>query len=84
MLKVDLSKAKTMDSEKLKIVTLHSFSPQACEAESIMLNLAGQLIMVQRDRSGPQIREKESSSNQRKLVSKQTCMGFHSPFLSKV
>ncbi|XP_019333630.1 guanine nucleotide exchange factor subunit RIC1 isoform X3 [Alligator mississippiensis] len=41
---------------------------QACEAESIMLNLAGQLIMVQRDRSGPQIREKESSSNQRKLL----------------
>uniref|UniRef100_A0A0F7Z535 Guanine nucleotide exchange factor subunit RIC1 n=1 Tax=Crotalus adamanteus TaxID=8729 RepID=A0A0F7Z535_CROAD len=41
---------------------------QACEAESIMLNLAGQLIMVQRDRSGPQIREKESSPNQRKLL----------------
>lgn len=34
-----------------------------------MLNLAGQLIMVQRDRSGPQIREKDSSPNQRKLVS---------------
>uniref|UniRef100_A0A8C3TI23 Guanine nucleotide exchange factor subunit RIC1 n=1 Tax=Chelydra serpentina TaxID=8475 RepID=A0A8C3TI23_CHESE len=41
---------------------------QACEAESIMLNLAGQLIMVQRDRSGPQIREKDSSPNQRKLL----------------
>uniref|UniRef100_A0A803TEM0 Guanine nucleotide exchange factor subunit RIC1 n=1 Tax=Anolis carolinensis TaxID=28377 RepID=A0A803TEM0_ANOCA len=41
---------------------------QACEAESIMLNLAGQLIMVQRDRSGLQIREKESSPNQRKLL----------------
>ncbi|XP_066474467.1 guanine nucleotide exchange factor subunit RIC1 isoform X1 [Tiliqua scincoides] len=41
---------------------------QACEAESIMLNLAGQLIMVQRDRSGPQIREKDSSCNQRKLL----------------
>ncbi|XP_070598679.1 guanine nucleotide exchange factor subunit RIC1 [Erythrolamprus reginae] len=41
---------------------------QACDAESIMLNLAGQLIMVQRDRSGPQIREKESSPNQRKLL----------------
>ncbi|XP_075787726.1 guanine nucleotide exchange factor subunit RIC1 isoform X2 [Pelodiscus sinensis] len=41
---------------------------QACEAESIMLNLAGQLIMVQRDRSGPQIREKESNPNQRKLL----------------
>uniref|UniRef100_A0A8C8SUW8 Guanine nucleotide exchange factor subunit RIC1 n=1 Tax=Pelusios castaneus TaxID=367368 RepID=A0A8C8SUW8_9SAUR len=37
-------------------------------AESIMLNLAGQLIMVQRDRSGPQIREKDSSPNQRKLL----------------
>ncbi|XP_077201064.1 guanine nucleotide exchange factor subunit RIC1 isoform X2 [Paroedura picta] len=41
---------------------------QACEAESIMLNLAGQLIMVQRDRSGPQIREKDSTPNQRKLT----------------
>ncbi|KAM6468313.1 guanine nucleotide exchange factor subunit RIC1 isoform 2-T2 [Liasis olivaceus] len=41
---------------------------QACEAESIMLNLAGQLIMVQRDRSGPQIREKDTSPNQRKLL----------------
>ncbi|KAJ7335488.1 hypothetical protein JRQ81_013429 [Phrynocephalus forsythii] len=41
---------------------------QACEAESIMLNLAGQLIMLQRDRSGPQIREKESTPNQRKLL----------------
>ncbi|XP_006004695.1 guanine nucleotide exchange factor subunit RIC1 [Latimeria chalumnae] len=41
---------------------------QACDAESIMLNLAGQLIMLQRDRSGPQIREKESSSNRRKLL----------------
>lgn len=28
--------------------------------------------MVQRDRSGPQIREKDSSPNQRKLVSKHT------------
>lgn len=35
-----------------------------------MLNLAGQLIMMQRDRSGPQIREKDSNPNQRKLVSK--------------
>nr|XP_033781566.1 RAB6A-GEF complex partner protein 1 isoform X2 [Geotrypetes seraphini] len=41
---------------------------QACNAESIMLNLAGQLIMMQRDRSGPQIREKDSSTNQRKLL----------------
>ncbi|XP_064356977.1 guanine nucleotide exchange factor subunit RIC1-like isoform X7 [Dromaius novaehollandiae] len=42
-------------------------SQQACEAESIMLNLAGQLIMLQRDRSGPQIREKDNNPNQRKL-----------------
>ncbi|KAM4638650.1 guanine nucleotide exchange factor subunit RIC1 isoform 3-T4 [Amazona ochrocephala] len=39
---------------------------QACEAESIMLNLAGQLIMLQRDRSGPQIRDKDNTPNQRK------------------
>ncbi|XP_067171329.1 guanine nucleotide exchange factor subunit RIC1 isoform X4 [Apteryx mantelli] len=39
---------------------------QVCEAESIMLNLAGQLIMLQRDRSGPQIREKDNNPNQRK------------------
>ncbi|XP_064356974.1 guanine nucleotide exchange factor subunit RIC1-like isoform X4 [Dromaius novaehollandiae] len=43
-------------------------SQQACEAESIMLNLAGQLIMLQRDRSGPQIREKDNNPNQRKLL----------------
>ncbi|TKC45898.1 hypothetical protein EI555_013366, partial [Monodon monoceros] len=41
---------------------------QARDAESIMLNLAGQLIMMQRDRSGPQIREKDSNTNQRKLL----------------
>ncbi|XP_055470092.1 guanine nucleotide exchange factor subunit RIC1 isoform X3 [Psammomys obesus] len=41
---------------------------QARDAESIMLNLAGQLIMIQRDRSGPQIREKDSNPNQRKLL----------------
>ncbi|XP_042769270.1 guanine nucleotide exchange factor subunit RIC1 isoform X5 [Panthera tigris] len=41
---------------------------QARDAESIMLNLAGQLIMMQRDRSGPQIREKDSHPNQRKLT----------------
>ncbi|NXN25381.1 RIC1 protein, partial [Nycticryphes semicollaris] len=41
---------------------------QACEAESIMLNLAGQLIMLQRDRSGPQIRDKDNNPNQRKHV----------------
>lgn len=41
---------------------------QARDAESIMLNLAGQLIMMQRDRSGPQIREKDSNPSQRKLL----------------
>ncbi|XP_036711117.1 guanine nucleotide exchange factor subunit RIC1 isoform X5 [Balaenoptera musculus] len=41
---------------------------QARDAESIMLNLAGQLIMMQRDRSGPQIREKDSSPSHRKLT----------------
>ncbi|XP_076842410.1 guanine nucleotide exchange factor subunit RIC1 [Brachyhypopomus gauderio] len=41
---------------------------QACMAESILLNLAGQLIMLQRDRSGPQVREKDTSSNQKKLL----------------
>ncbi|XP_062905255.1 guanine nucleotide exchange factor subunit RIC1 isoform X1 [Mobula hypostoma] len=41
---------------------------QASAAESIMLNLAGQLIMLQRDRSGPQVREKDSISKHRKLL----------------
>ncbi|XP_029941526.1 guanine nucleotide exchange factor subunit RIC1 [Salarias fasciatus] len=41
---------------------------QACMAESIMLNLAGQLIMLQRDRSGPQVREKEAPAVNRKLL----------------
>ncbi|KAK1175973.1 RAB6A-GEF complex partner protein 1-like [Acipenser oxyrinchus oxyrinchus] len=41
---------------------------QACAAESIMLNLAGQLIMMQRDRSGPQVWEKEITVNQKKLL----------------
>ncbi|KAK2888274.1 guanine nucleotide exchange factor subunit RIC1 isoform X1 [Channa argus] len=41
---------------------------QACMAESIMLNLAGQLIMLQRDRSGPQVREKEMPANNKKLL----------------
>ncbi|XP_078252066.1 guanine nucleotide exchange factor subunit RIC1 isoform X1 [Rhinoraja longicauda] len=40
---------------------------QACAAESIMLNLAGQLIMLQRDRSGPQVRDKDSISKHKKL-----------------
>ncbi|XP_016894342.1 guanine nucleotide exchange factor subunit RIC1 isoform X2 [Cynoglossus semilaevis] len=41
---------------------------QACMAESIMLNLAGQLIMLQRDRSGPQVRDKETPGNNKKLL----------------
>ncbi|XP_035379345.1 guanine nucleotide exchange factor subunit RIC1 isoform X1 [Electrophorus electricus] len=41
---------------------------QACMAESILLNLAGQLIMLQRDRSGPQVRETDAPSNQKKLL----------------
>lgn len=44
-----------------------------------MLNLAGQLIMLQRDRSGPQIRDKDNNPNQRKHVSKymwSTAYGF--------
>uniref|UniRef100_A0A8D3BSQ2 Protein RIC1 homolog n=1 Tax=Scophthalmus maximus TaxID=52904 RepID=A0A8D3BSQ2_SCOMX len=43
-------------------------TPLACMAESIMLNLAGQLIMLQRDRSGPQVREKETPANNKKLL----------------
>lgn len=42
---------------------------QAYMAESIMLNLAGQLIMLQRDRSGPQVREKDTAAVNKKLVS---------------
>nr|XP_020445349.1 RAB6A-GEF complex partner protein 1-like [Monopterus albus] len=42
---------------------------QASMAESIMLNLAGQLIMLQRECSGPQVREKETAANSKKLVS---------------
>ena len=49
---------------------------QACVAESIMLNLAGQLIMLQRDRSGPQLRDKDTPPNNKKLVSHH--LGFHS------
>ncbi|XP_014852069.1 PREDICTED: RAB6A-GEF complex partner protein 1 isoform X2 [Poecilia mexicana] len=41
---------------------------QACMAESIMLNLAGQLIMLQRDRSGPQVRDKETPAVNKKLL----------------
>ncbi|KAM4528013.1 guanine nucleotide exchange factor subunit RIC1 isoform 2-T2 [Odontesthes bonariensis] len=41
---------------------------QACMAESIMLNLAGQLIMLQRDRSGPQVREKETPAINKKFL----------------
>ncbi|TRY97116.1 hypothetical protein DNTS_032782 [Danionella cerebrum] len=41
---------------------------QVCSAESILLNLAGQLIMLQRDRSGPQVREKDAPANHSKLL----------------
>ncbi|TNN81195.1 RAB6A-GEF complex partner protein 1 [Liparis tanakae] len=41
---------------------------QAGMAESIMLNLAGQLIMLQRDRSGPQVRGEETPANNKKLL----------------
>lgn len=47
---------------------------QACVAESIMLNLAGQLIMLQRDRSGPQVRDKETPANNNKVVRR--CCSF--------
>lgn len=40
---------------------------QVCSSESILLNLAGQLIMLQRDRSGPQVRDKDAPANQAKL-----------------
>ncbi|KAA0719666.1 RAB6A-GEF complex partner protein 1 [Triplophysa tibetana] len=40
---------------------------QVCSSESILLNLAGQLIMLQRDRSGPQARDKDAPANQAKL-----------------
>lgn len=47
---------------------------QACMAESIMLNLAGQLIMLQRDRSGPQVREKDTPANNKKVVRHLFCI----------
>lgn len=55
---------------------MHLCPTQACMAESIMLNLAGQLIMLQRDRSGPQVREKETPANSKKLVSPDTYRRF--------
>lgn len=58
------------------ILVLYVRLSQACMAESIMLNLAGQLIMLQRDRSGPQVREKETPANNKKLVSSNTSIGF--------
>lgn len=57
-------------------VFMHLCPTQACMAESIMLNLAGQLIMLQRDRSGPQVREKETPANSKKLVSPDTYRRF--------
>ncbi|XP_018415809.1 PREDICTED: RAB6A-GEF complex partner protein 1 isoform X1 [Nanorana parkeri] len=59
---VTLTSVRTETGISLKM------SQQACDAESIMLNLAGQLIMLQRDRSGPQIREKDAASQQKKLL----------------
>ncbi|KAM5298946.1 guanine nucleotide exchange factor subunit RIC1 isoform 2-T2 [Ctenodactylus gundi] len=59
---VTLTSVSTENGITLKI------PQQARDAESIMLNLAGQLIMMQRDRSGPQIREKDRNPNQRKLL----------------
>ncbi|XP_068781522.1 guanine nucleotide exchange factor subunit RIC1 isoform X2 [Struthio camelus] len=59
---VTLTSVRTETSISLKM------PQQACEAESIMLNLAGQLIMLQRDRSGLQIREKDNNPNQRKFL----------------
>ncbi|XP_048834851.1 guanine nucleotide exchange factor subunit RIC1-like [Brienomyrus brachyistius] len=41
--------------------------PQVCLAESILLNMAGQLIMLQRDDSRPQVQEKETVPDQKKL-----------------
>ncbi|XP_018113730.1 guanine nucleotide exchange factor subunit RIC1 isoform X4 [Xenopus laevis] len=59
---VTLTSVRTETGISLKMLQ------QACDAESIMLNLAGQLIMLQRDRSGPQIREKEARTHQHKLL----------------
>ncbi|XP_053322022.1 guanine nucleotide exchange factor subunit RIC1 isoform X2 [Spea bombifrons] len=59
---VTLTSVRTETGISLKV------PQQACDAESIMLNLAGQLIMLQRDRSGPQIREKDTRSHQHKLL----------------
>ena len=39
------------------------FQPQAQEAESIMLNVAGKLLMFQRDRSGPQVKTSKDSKD---------------------
>ncbi|XP_063311171.1 guanine nucleotide exchange factor subunit RIC1 isoform X2 [Pelobates fuscus] len=59
---VTLTSVRTETGISLKV------PQQVCDAESIMLNLAGQLIMLQRDRSGPQIREKDKGSHQHKLL----------------
>ena len=34
--------------------------PMPCEAESIIVNVAGRLLMFQRDRSGPQLKNQET------------------------
>lgn len=44
---------------------------QVCLTESILLNMAGQLIMLQRDDSRSQVQEKETMPDQKKLVSKE-------------
>ncbi|XP_078426702.1 guanine nucleotide exchange factor subunit RIC1 isoform X1 [Cetorhinus maximus] len=58
----------TLTSVRTETGITFKMPQQACAAESIMLNLAGQLIMLQRDRSGPQVREKDSISKQKKLL----------------
>ncbi|XP_038660175.1 guanine nucleotide exchange factor subunit RIC1 isoform X1 [Scyliorhinus canicula] len=58
----------TLTSVRTETGITFKMPQQACAAESIMLNLAGQLIMLQRDRSGPQVRDKDSISKQKKLL----------------
>ena len=50
------------------------------DTESLLLNVAGKLLVFQRDRSGPQIKERESSPHKSKPVS--TLNSFpHNPVL---
>lgn len=64
-----------------RYVNIFVFPYQACTAESIMLNLAGQLIMLQRDRSGPQVRDKETPAVNKKLVSPNFSLFLYKVFL---